>query len=62
MFTMKKPAKIQKLEEELEEARKVRDAEIRRLYAMGGWTYKELAERYNLTKQRIQKIIEKGEG
>lgn len=59
---MKKPAKIQKLEEELEEARKVRDAEIRRLYAMGGWTYKELAERYNLTKQRIQKIIEKGEG
>ena len=54
----KKHSKIKKLESELEIARKKRNAEIRRLYAAGGVTYQELATKYGLTKQRIQKIID----
>lgn len=57
---MPKQSKIKKLEGELEEARKIRDAEIQRLYASGDWSYQELAVKYGLTKQRIQKIVERG--
>jgi hypothetical protein len=60
MFIMKKQNKIEKLESELEEMRKARNAEIRRLYATGGWSYRELAIKFNLTKQRIERIINTG--
>lgn len=55
------PKIIKKLENELDEARKERDEEIRRLYSTGGWTLLELAKKYDLTKQRISKIVNREE-
>lgn len=59
MFTMKRTNKIERLEAQLVEMRKARDEEIRRLYAAGGITYLELAKKFGLTKQRVEKIINK---
>ena len=53
----KKPSRIEKLEMQLEEERQKRNQEIRRLYATGDWTYQMLAEKFDLTKQRIEKIV-----
>jgi hypothetical protein len=38
--------------------REKRDGHIRELYAMG-WTKQELAERYDITPQRVHQIVRK---
>jgi DNA-directed RNA polymerase sigma subunit (sigma70/sigma32) len=65
MVTMKLTPKNMKAV--IEETRRKRDEEIRRLYKayqqdrLTGWTLEKIAERYGLTKQRIQQIVTEGE-
>lgn len=60
MFTLKDLNKIDALTKELNDLYEERNAEIRRLYETGDWTYQRLAEKFRLTRQRVEKIVKGG--
>jgi hypothetical protein len=63
-ITQKTIDKYKAMEAELREFYLQRNAEIVRLYGDGnnGWTYKGLADKYGLKRQRIASIVVAGRG
>jgi DNA invertase Pin-like site-specific DNA recombinase len=61
-FTQQTIDKYRAMEEELNEFYRQRNEEIVRSYGDGnnGWTYKELATKFGLSRQRVSRIIKEG--
>jgi DNA-binding transcriptional regulator LsrR (DeoR family) len=61
-ITQKTIDKYKAMEAELKEFYRQRNEEIVRLYGDGnnGWTYKGLADKYGLKRQRVARIVEAG--
>jgi Mor family transcriptional regulator len=52
--------KYKEVEQELEEFYRQRNDEIIAAYKSGSWTFVELAKKYNISRQRVYKIIKEG--
>jgi predicted DNA-binding protein YlxM (UPF0122 family) len=59
MFTEKQLNQIERLASELQELYEERNKEIARLYDTGDWTLQQLADKFRLTRQRVERIVKK---